>query len=118
MQARDPGDEPIPTVPELGTLDGRIPTTLLLIEPTEQQIHLFVNLLIGMVFQAEAVGALALINSLLGHRLTLRDRLTDSILSLPRSMELVLGWPLTGEPESPQNGWFSSAPRWLVLSAR
>jgi hypothetical protein len=31
-----------------------------------------------------------------------------------------LGTPssVTGEPCSPQSGWFSSAPRWLVLSAR
>jgi hypothetical protein len=57
MQAREPGDEPIPTVAELGTLDGGIPAPLLLIEPTEQQIHLLVDLPIGMVFLAKAVGA-------------------------------------------------------------
>ena len=36
VQARELGGEPIPTVPELGTLDGGVPTALLLIEPTEQ----------------------------------------------------------------------------------
>jgi hypothetical protein len=95
MQAREPGDEPIPTVAELGTLDGGIPAPLLLIEPTEQQIHLLVDLPIGMVFLAKAVGALALMDFLLGHRLTLRDRPIDSLTSLPKYVELVLGWPLT-----------------------
>src|SRR5512135_393715 len=73
VQAREPGDEPIPTVPELGTLDGGVPASLLLIEPTEQEIHLPVDLLVGMMIQAEAVGALALMDFLLGHGPTLRD---------------------------------------------
>jgi hypothetical protein len=93
VQARDPGDEPIPTVPELGTLDGGVPTSLLLIEPTEQEIHLPVDLLVGMMIQAQAVGALALMDFLLGHGPTLRDRLLDSVTSLPKSVEIVLGWP-------------------------
>jgi hypothetical protein len=95
VQAREPGDEPIPTVPELGTLDGGVPASLLLIEPTEQEIHLPVDLLVGMMIQAEAVGALALMDFLLGHGLTLRDRLLDSMTSLPKSVEIVLGWPPT-----------------------
>src|SRR5512135_3414640 len=93
VQAREPGDEPISTVPELGTLDGGVPASLLLIEPTEQEIHLPVDLLVGMMIQVEAVGALAVMDFLLGHRLTLRDRLLDSVTSLPKSVEIVLGWP-------------------------
>src|SRR5512135_1173109 len=77
VPAREPGDEPIPTVPELGTLDGGVPASLLLIEPTEQEIHLPVDLLVGMMIQAEAVGALALMDFLLRHGLTLRDSVTD-----------------------------------------
>src|SRR5512135_3693683 len=94
VQAREPGDEPIPTVPELGTLDGGVPASLLLIEPTEQEVHLPVDLLVGMMIQAEAVGALALMDFPLGHGPTLRDRLLDSVTSLPKSVEIVLGWPL------------------------
>src|SRR5512135_3423331 len=94
VQAREPGDEPVPAVPELGTLDGGVPASLLLIEPTEQEIHLPVDLLVGMMIQAEAVGAQALMDFLLGHGLTLRDRLLDSGTSLPKSVEIVLGWPL------------------------
>jgi len=94
VQAREPGDEPVPTVPELGTLDGGVPASLLLIEPTEQEIHLPVDLLVGMMIQAETVGAVAVMDFLLGHGLTLRDRPMDSKTSLPKSVELVLGWPL------------------------
>jgi hypothetical protein len=95
VQAGEPGDEPVPAVPELGRLDGGVPAALLLIEPTEQEIHLPVDPLVGMMIQAEAVGALALMDFLLGHGLTLRDRPMDSMTSLPKSVELVLGWPLT-----------------------
>jgi hypothetical protein len=73
MQSRELGDEPVSTMPELGTLDGGIPAPLLFIEPTEQEIHLRVDLLVRMMIQAEAVGALARMDFLLGHRLTLRD---------------------------------------------
>jgi hypothetical protein len=93
VQAREPGDEPIPAVPEPGTLDGGVPAPLLLIEPTEQEVHLLVDFPIGMVFLAKAVGALALMDILLRHGLTLRDRPMDSVTSLPKSVELVLGWP-------------------------
>jgi hypothetical protein len=97
MQTGEPGDEPIPTVPELGALDGGVPPPLLLIEPTEQQVHLLVDFLVGVVFLAEAVGALALMDFLLRHGLTLRDRPMDSVTSLPKSVELVLGWLLTAK---------------------
>jgi len=83
MQAREPGDEPVPAVAESGTLDGGVPSPLLLIEPTVQEIHLPVDLLVGMVFQIEAVGTLAFMNFLSRHRLTLRDRPVDSSKSLP-----------------------------------
>ena len=94
VQAREPGDEPIPAVPEPGTLDGGVPAPLLLIEPTEQEVHLLMDFLVGMVFLAKAVGALALMDFLLGHRLTLRDGLKDAMASVPKTVELVLGWPL------------------------
>ena len=94
VQAREPGDEPVPAVPEPGTLDGGVPAPLLLIEPAVQQIHPLVDRLVGMVFLTEAVGALALMDFLLGHRLDLRDRPMDSVTSLPKKLELVLGWPL------------------------
>jgi hypothetical protein len=95
VQAREPGDEPIPAVPEPGRFDGGVPAPLLLIEPAEQQIHLLVDRLIGMVFLAEAVGTLAVIDFLLRHRFSLRDRPMDSTKSLPKYLEVVLGWPLS-----------------------
>ena len=96
MEARQARHKPIPAVPELGTFDGGVPAPLLLIEPTEEQIHLPMNLLIGMAFRIEAMGALALMDFLLRHRLTLRDRPRDSMPSVPKSVELVRGWPLRG----------------------
>ncbi len=45
-----------------------------------------------------------------GHLEQIRHGRAPGAKDLPRS--------LTGAPGSPQNGWFSSAPRWLVLSAR
>jgi len=81
VQARDPGDESIAAVSDLGRFDGGVPAALLLIEPTEQQVHLPVNLLVGMKFQAEVVGALALMDVLLGHGTTLRN-----LLSKPRGV--------------------------------
>jgi hypothetical protein len=71
-------------VPEPGTLDGGVPAPLLLIEPTEQEVHLLVDFLVGMGFQAKAVEALALMDFLLRHGLTLRDRRLDSMTSLPK----------------------------------
>ena len=90
MQAREPGDEPVPAVPEPGTLDGGVPASLLLIEPTEQEVHLLVDFLVGMVFLAKAVGALALMDILLRHGLTLRDRLLGSVTSVPNAWNLFL----------------------------
>ena len=95
VQAGEPGDEPIPPVPEPGTLDGGVPAPLLLVEPTEQEVHLLVDFLVGMAFLAKAIGARAVMNFLLGHGLTLRDGLLDSVTSLPKSVEIVLGWPLS-----------------------
>ena len=48
VQARDPGDGPIPAVTELGRLDGGVPAALLLIEPAEQQVHLPVEFPVGV----------------------------------------------------------------------
>jgi hypothetical protein len=48
VQAGEPGGEPIPTVPELGTLDGGVPAALLLIEPAEQQVHLAMEFPVGV----------------------------------------------------------------------
>jgi hypothetical protein len=94
VQAREPGDEPVPAVPKPGTLDSGVPAPLLLIEPTEQEVHLLVDFLVGMGFLAKAIGALALMDFLLRHGLTLRDGLKDTMASVPKSVELVLGWPL------------------------
>ena len=79
MQPGDAGDEPIAAVSELGTLDGGIPAALLLIEPAEQQVHLPVELLLGVRPRAETVGALAAMNFPLGHGRTLRDVASRSI---------------------------------------
>jgi hypothetical protein len=80
-------------VPEPGTLDGGVPASLLLIEPTEQQVHLLVDFLVGMVFLAKAVEALALMDFLLRHGLTLRDRLLGSVTSVPNAWKLFLDGP-------------------------
>jgi hypothetical protein len=75
VKAGDAGDGPVPAVPELGGLDGGIPAALLLVEPTEEQIHLPVESLAGVRHRAEAIRAPALMDFLLRHRLTLPDRL-------------------------------------------
>ena len=93
VQAGEPGDEPIPALPEPGTLDGGVPASLLLIEPTEQQVHLLVDFLVGMVFLAEALGANAFMDFLLRHGLTLRDRPMNSMTSLPKAWKLFLDGP-------------------------
>src|SRR5258707_1682187 len=71
-------------MPEPGTLDGGVPSPLLLIEPTEQEVHLLVDFLVRMGFLAKAVGALAVMDFLLRHGLTLRDGPMDSTTSLPK----------------------------------
>ena len=80
-------------MPELGTLDGGVPASLLLIEPTEQQVHLLVDFLVGMVILAKALGAKALVDFLLRHGLTLRDGPMDSRTSLPKAWKLFLDGP-------------------------
>ena len=95
VQAREPGDEPVPAMPEPGTLDGGVPAPLLLIEPTEQEIHLLVDFLVRMGFLAKAVGALAVMDFLLRHGLTLRDGPMDSTTSLQKKpWNLFLDGPL------------------------
>jgi hypothetical protein len=61
VQASNQGDEAIPTVSELGTLDSGIPTALLFIETTDQQVRLTVNLPVGMTPKTEALRTLALV---------------------------------------------------------
>src|SRR5205814_8107113 len=75
----DPGDEPVPAVPDLGTLDGGVPAALLLVEPTEPEVHLPMELLVGVGHRAEALGALAMMDILLGHGPTLREAVSKSI---------------------------------------
>ena len=91
VQSGDQGDEPIPAMPDLGRLDGGVPAALLLIEPTEQQGHLPVDLLVGMIPRVEAVGTLALMDIPLGHGLTLRKHAGGTRASLPGCVEFVLG---------------------------
>jgi hypothetical protein len=67
VQPGEEGDEPIAAVPELVTLDGGVPAALLLIEPTEQQVHLAMEVLGGMVCGTEAIGALTAMDVLLRH---------------------------------------------------
>jgi hypothetical protein len=104
VQPGDAGDGPVPAVAELGGFDGGVPAALLLIEPTEQQVHLPVESLIGVRHGAEAIRAPALMDFLLRHRLTLPDRLVYSVKSLPRSVELVPGWPLSPDDAA---AWFA-----------
>jgi hypothetical protein len=71
VQACDQGDEPVPAVPNPGTLDGGVPASLLLIKPAGQKIHLPMNFLIGVGLQARAVGTLTSMDFLLKHGLAL-----------------------------------------------
>jgi hypothetical protein len=73
VKACNQGDEAIPTVSELGALECGIPAALLFIETTDQQVHLTVNLSVGMTPKTEALGTLALVNVLLRHGINLRD---------------------------------------------
>jgi len=70
---------PVPAVPDLGTLDGGIPAALLLVEPTEQEVHLPMEVPVGVCRRAEALGALAVMDILLRHGPTLRVAVSKSI---------------------------------------
>ena len=93
MQASDQGDEAVPAVPNPGAFDGSVPTALLLIESAEKQVHLLVDDLLTMRFGAKALGALALMDFLLGHGSTLRDGVVVHV-SLPEIWNLFLDGPL------------------------
>jgi hypothetical protein len=79
VQAGDPGDGPVAAVTELGTLDGGVPAALLLVEAAEQQVHLPVEFPVGMGPRAEASGALALVDFLLGHGPDLPEAISESM---------------------------------------
>jgi len=93
VQASDQGDEAVPAVPNPGAFDGSVPTALLLIESAEKQVHLPVDDLLAMRLGAKALGALALMDFLLGHGSTLRDGVVIH-LSLPEIWNLFLDGPL------------------------
>jgi hypothetical protein len=79
VQAGDAGDGPITAVAELGALDGGVPAALLLVEAAEQQVHLPVESPIGVGLRAEALGALALVDFLLGHGPDLLEATSESV---------------------------------------
>ena len=56
------GEEGVAAVAEFVGLQGSEPAALLLVEAAEQQVHLAVDLAVGMVLAAGAIGALALLN--------------------------------------------------------
>jgi hypothetical protein len=60
-------------VPNSGALDSGVPPALLLIEPTEKQVHLPVDHLIRMTLRAQTTRTLTLVHVLLGHGTVLRD---------------------------------------------
>jgi hypothetical protein len=60
-------------VAELGTLDGGVPVALLLIESAHQEVHLTMDLPIGMGLRGGTPGALALMDITQGHGLTLSE---------------------------------------------
>jgi hypothetical protein len=60
IQARDLGQQSISPSPDAVGFHRHIPATLLFIQPTEQQIHLSMQLLIGMARFLLAMSTLAL----------------------------------------------------------
>src|SRR3954471_18243535 len=101
VQAGDAGDEPVPAVAELGRLDSGVPAALLLIEPTEQQVHLPVEFPVGVCLRGETLGALALMDFLLRHGLTFGNLPVETHASLPETWNLVLVGPIGSEPKTP-----------------
>ena len=68
-----PGDQRQPTIAamaEVGRFDGGVPAALLLIESAHQEVHLAMDLLIGMRLGAGTGGALAVVGITLEHGLT------------------------------------------------
>jgi hypothetical protein len=79
VQPGDAGDGPVAAVAELGGFDGGVPAALLLVEAADQQVHLPVESLVGVRHRAEALGALALMDFLLGHGPTLPEAAAKSM---------------------------------------
>jgi hypothetical protein len=79
MQPGDLSPDAIVAVAELGTLDGSLAAALLLIEPADHQVHLPLDLPVGMVIRAETVRPLALKNSPPKNGRILRDASSKSI---------------------------------------
>jgi hypothetical protein len=67
VQTGDARHHSIAAVPELRGLEGGEPAALLLVKAAAQQIHLMVELLLGVVCTRPTVGALALMNIARGH---------------------------------------------------
>ena len=70
IQAGDLGQQPHPATTQPKGFQRRIPTPLLLIQATEEQIHLAMQLLLGMLLGRLASPTLALMNRF-RHRLIL-----------------------------------------------
>jgi hypothetical protein len=62
MHPCDLGHQGRTTMSQLLGLQGHVPTALLLIQTTEQQVHLMVQLLVWMTVRLLAIWALALMN--------------------------------------------------------
>jgi hypothetical protein len=84
VQAGDRGEEAIPAVADLGGLDGGVPAALLLVEAAEQQVHPPVEFPVGIGPRAEASGALALVDFLLGHGPDLPEAMSGSMPAYQR----------------------------------
>jgi hypothetical protein len=67
VQTRDARHHGIAAVAELLGLEGGDPAALLLVEAAAEEIHLVVDLLLGVVCTRPTVGALALMNIASGH---------------------------------------------------
>ena len=67
VQAEDEGDAAVAAVAELAGLQGGEPAALLLVQAAEEQVHLAMQLLVGMIGTGNAVGALTLVKVDVGH---------------------------------------------------
>jgi hypothetical protein len=81
VQAGDLGQPAITAVADLGRFDGGVPAALLLVEAAYQEVHLAVDLLVGMGLGAGTGGALALIEIALGHGLAFPEVSSESMSS-------------------------------------
>src|SRR5262249_36833294 len=72
---------------------GGVPAALLLVEAAEQQVHLSVELPVGMGLGSLAVGALALVRLSNRHAQTPLSQAGEGG-SIVKPLEVVLQWPL------------------------